>query len=76
MALRQLKARVNQTVIDYAGAQAEHCVPSDGQGICVGADETFFGLPVLVLLELSSGYIFIETECENRTYATWMDQVA
>ena len=74
-ALRQLKQRVNQAVMDYEAAQAEHCVPSEGQGICVGADETFFGLPVLVLLELSSGYIFIEAECENRTYATWMEQV-
>ena len=73
--LRQLKARVNQTVVDYKEAQAEYCEPSPGQGICVGADETFFGLPVLVLLELSSGYIFIETECENRTYETWMRQV-
>ncbi len=61
--------------MDYEAAQAEQCVPAEGQGICVGADETFFGLPVLVLLELSSGYIFIETECENRTYATWMEQV-
>ena len=74
-ALRQLKQRVNQAVLDYEKAQAEHCVPAEGQGICVGADETFFGLPVLVLLELSSGYIFIETECESRTYATWMEQV-
>ena len=74
-ALRQLKQRVNQAVLDYEQAQAEHCVPAHSQGICVGADETFFGLPVLVLLELSSGYIFIETECENRTYATWMEQV-
>ncbi len=74
-ALRQLKQRMNQTVIDYAEAQAEQCQPSEGQGICVGADETFFGLPVLVLLELASGYIFIETECENRTYQTWMEQV-
>ncbi len=74
-ALRQLKQRVNQTLLDYGTAQAEHCQPSVGQGICVGADETFFGLPVLVLLELSSGFIFIETECENRTYETWMKQV-
>jgi hypothetical protein len=73
--LRQLKGRVHQAVIDYAAAQAEHCHPAEGQGICVGADETFFGLPVLVLLELASGFIFIETECENRTYATWMEQV-
>ncbi|MEL6816599.1 MAG: DUF6399 domain-containing protein [Cyanobacteria bacterium J06656_5] len=74
-ALRQLKQRVNQAIEDYQSAQAEHCVPTKEQGICVGADETFFGLPVLVLLELSSGYIFVETECENRTYATWMEQV-
>ena len=74
-ALRQLKQRVNQAVLDYKEAQAARCEPTAGQGICVGADETFFGLPVLVLLELSSGYIFIETECENRTYATWMEQV-
>ena len=73
--LRQLKHRVNQTLLDYAAAQTEHCQPSAGQGICVGADETFFGLPVLVLLELASGFIFIETECENRTYETWMKQV-
>ena len=74
-ALRQLKAHVNQAIESYQSAQAEHCIPAKEKGICVGADETFFGLPVLVLLELSSGYIFVETECENRTYATWMDQV-
>ncbi|MEL7052588.1 MAG: DUF6399 domain-containing protein [Cyanobacteria bacterium J06588_5] len=73
--LRQLKHRVNQALLDYEASQSEHCQPSAGQGICVGADETFFGLPVLVLLELASGYIFIETECENRTYETWMEQV-
>jgi hypothetical protein len=58
--LRQLKARVNQAVINYERAQAEHCVPDEGQGICVGADETFFGLPVLVLLKLSSGFILVK----------------
>ena len=73
--LRQLKQRVNQAVIDYGAAQADQCHPREGQGICVGADETFFGLPILVLIELASGFIFIETECENRTYQTWMAQV-
>jgi len=68
--LRQLKQRVNQAVMYYAEAQAEQCRPSARQGICVGADETFFGLPVLVLLELASGNILTETECENRTYQT------
>ena len=74
-ALRQLKERVHKAVLDYESAQSKDCVPSEGQGICVGADETFFGLPVLVLIELASGFIFVETECENRTYQTWMEQL-
>lgn len=52
-------------MLNYEEAQSEHCQPADGKGICVGADETFFGLLVLVLLELASEYIFIETECER-----------
>ncbi|MGB3296409.1 MAG: hypothetical protein WBB01_25775 [Phormidesmis sp.] len=39
--LRQLKQHVNQAVIDYEAAYSEHCQPAEGQGICVGADETF-----------------------------------
>lgn len=74
-ALRDFKRRVNQAVIDYGETQAKHCQPTEGQGICVGADETFFGFPLLVLVELASGFIFIETECENRTYTTWVKQL-
>ena len=36
-------------------------------------DETFFGLPILVMVELSSGYIFTEVSCSNRTYETWAE---
>ncbi|MDJ0703763.1 MAG: DUF6399 domain-containing protein [Leptolyngbyaceae cyanobacterium MO_188.B28] len=74
-ALRDLKKRVSQLIIDYGEVQAKHCQPSPGQGVGLGADETFFGLPVLVLIELASGFIFIETECENRTYDTWLKQL-
>jgi hypothetical protein len=42
----------------------------------VGADETFFGLPILVAMELASGFIFSEVECENRTYETWWKEVS
>ena len=45
-------------------------------GICVGADETFYGLPILVAIELGSGFIFSEAPCENRTYETWWEQVS
>ena len=43
--------------------------------VIVGADETFFNNIILVLMELASGYIFIEEEASDRTYATWMEKV-
>jgi len=74
-ALRALKGRVQQTVVDYDAAQAADCQPTKGQGICVGADETFFDLPILVLIELASGFIFTEVKSETRTYDSWVAQI-
>ena len=54
---------------------SEHCQPQEGQGICVGGDEVFFGLPVLVLVELASGYVLTEVQCEDRSYETWQGQI-
>lgn len=74
-ALRQLKHRVEAAIVEYASAQAEDCQPIEGQGVWLGADETFFGLPTLVLMELASGFIFTEVETEDRTYTTWTAQL-
>ena len=73
--LRKLKQKMRDAIVAYEAAQREHCQPHEGQGICVGGDETFFGLPILVMVELASGYIFTEVESENRTYATWSEQI-
>jgi len=35
-----------------------------------------YGLPILVAMELASGFIFSEVEWENRTYQTWWAQVS
>lgn len=75
-ALRGLKQQMKEAILAYEIAQASTCQPQSGSGICVGGDETFFGgLPILVMMELSSGYILSEVACENRTYATWLDQI-
>ncbi len=50
--LANLQQDVKQTIEAYKAAQSKHCQPQQGQGICVGSDEVFFGLPVLVLAEL------------------------
>jgi len=42
--------------------------------ICAAADETVFERDVLVLMDLSSGYILVEEEVENRQYETWLDK--
>jgi hypothetical protein len=72
-ALANLKQQLKEAIETYAAAQADHCHPREGQGICVGGDEVFFGLPVLVLAELASGYLLTEVQCEDRSYATWCD---
>lgn len=74
-ALRALKGRLHDTIADYEAAQSERCQPTAGQGICVGADETFFDLPILVLIELASGFIFTEVKSETRTYSSWQAQI-
>jgi len=53
--LRKLKQQMRDAIEAYEAAQSEHCQPREGHGICVGGDETFFGLPILVLVELASG---------------------
>jgi len=73
--LDKLKQQMKETIAANDVAQAEHCQPQEGQGICVGADEVFFGLPVLVLAELASGYVLTEVQCEDRSYETWKEQI-
>lgn len=75
-ALRAMEVQVKATIIDYEQEQSKACQSEAPISICVGGDETFFGLPILVAIELSSGFIFSEVECENRTYETWWNQIS
>ena len=73
--LRTMEIQVKAKIIDYEQEQSKASQRETPISICVGADETFFGLPILVAIELSSGFIFSEVECENRTYETWWNQI-
>jgi hypothetical protein len=75
-ALSKLEEQLKTKIIAYEQEQSKACQRDQPIGICVGADETFFGLPILVAVELASGFIFSETVCENRTYDTWWQQVS
>jgi hypothetical protein len=75
-ALRELERQVKGQIIAYGQAQSEVPPGNAPISICVGADETFYELPILVAMELASGFIFTEVACENRTYETWWQQVS
>jgi Family of unknown function (DUF6399) len=75
-AIRTMELQVKAKIIEYEQEQSKACQRETPLSICVGADETFFGLPILVAMELSSGFIFSEVECENRTYETWWNQIS
>lgn len=75
-ALRTLEVRLREVIISYEQVQRSSCQVTQRIGICVGGDETFYDLPILVAIELSSGFIFSESICENRTYETWWQQVS
>jgi len=60
----------------YGQAQAEASHGEQPIGIWVVVMKPLHGLPILVAMELASGFIFSEVECENRTYQTWWAQVS
>lgn len=74
-ALRELEVQFKEAILAYEQAQSESCHAEQRIGICVGGDETFYGLPILVAIELASGFIFSEAECENRSYEAWWEQI-
>ena len=72
--LRKQEIKLKAQIVAYEQEQQEGIQPSQPIEICVGSDEVFFGDPVLVTLELSSGFILIETAADNRQYDTWQAQ--
>ena len=72
--LRKQKVKVKAQIIAYAEHQQQSITPSAPIEVCVGTDEVFLGVPFLVALELSSGFILTETAADNRQYETWKAQ--
>lgn len=58
--LRKLEAQLKGKIVAYEQQQTLQGQPPKPIEICVGSDEVFFGDPILVMLELSSGFIGLE----------------
>ena len=76
-ALRSLRARMESAIIEYQQQQNELISQiSSNVEVCLAADETFFDEVILVMLDLPSGYIFVEEITENCQYETWQQRVS
>ena len=75
-ALRNLRASIESKIIEYQQQQHEKLKTTSPQvELCLAADETFFDQVILVMLDLPSGYIFVEKKTENCQYDTWQQRV-
>jgi len=62
---RELEVQLKEQIIAYGQAKQRGKSWRATDRHLVGGDETFYGLPILVAMELASGFIFSEVECEN-----------
>ena len=70
--LHRLVADIEDSILEY-----KENYEKNNNGVAqavVGADETFFDKMILVMIELSSGYILLEEPAEDRTYETWKEK--
>ncbi len=70
-ALCTLLKRLEALVISYQQEQ-ESRVSEARREIIASADETFFGeVMILILMDLTSGYLLVEAHASDRSYETW-----
>lgn len=75
--LRNLQKVLEEEILGYQQVQQKRLSQADQSlpALCVGVDETWFESTVLVMMELSSGYILVEETVTNHRYETWQKAV-
>lgn len=75
-ALRKVQQRLEGLILKYGQEQQAHGIKAgQPKDIVGGVDETFFEQMVLVLLDLTSGYVLLEEFSTSRTTQTWQERV-
>jgi Family of unknown function (DUF6399)/IclR helix-turn-helix domain len=73
--LRKIRSQMETQVLKYQQSQqatlADSVRPID---VAASLDETFFDQVILVMLDLPSGFIFVEELADNYRYTTWQQQ--
>ncbi len=74
--LRTLLRRMEELLVRYQKKHESESAGKSVREIIAGGDETFFNeMMVLVMMDLSSGYIVTEEEAVDRSYETWRTKV-
>jgi hypothetical protein len=75
-ALRHLMQVLEQAIVETTQAWEREGIELGQIGPIIGAiDETFLQAMMLVLMDLTSGYLLFEEPAEDRTYDTWHARV-
>jgi IclR helix-turn-helix domain len=71
-ALRRVMQTLEATILETATTwEKDGVAMGAGQEIIGAVDETFLERMVLILLDLTTGYIVLEETADDRSYATW-----
>jgi len=73
--IKDLRNKMEDVLIEYKDDQEKHHLREELLRIAGGVDETFFKEMILVFMDLPSGYIFLEEESKDRSYATWKEKI-
>ena len=75
--VRKIQSKLEEEILNYQKEQ--HQTLSQKQesvsALCVAMDETWFEQTVLVMMDLSSGYLLVEERAENQRYESWKEPV-
>lgn len=75
--IRKIQGVLEGEILAYQKAEHERlsqaCTPLPK--MCVGVDETWFEQTVLVMMELSSGYLLVEEMTDTHRYITWQQSI-
>lgn len=72
-ALRKL-IHVMENLIPIFQEMCEAQLAGTARKAVVAGDETFFDSVLLVLIELTSGYLLLEESADDRSYETWLEK--
>ncbi|MGD9900879.1 MAG: hypothetical protein AB7T22_17270 [Calditrichaceae bacterium] len=72
--IKTIRKKIEKLIIEFQEIHQSSDMSAKPLKIVGGVDETFFEEMILVLMDLSSGYIFFEEASDNRTYKTWFQK--